>query len=414
MIDYKETELDNGLRLVTVRKPGKLFSMNLAIKVGALQEQPSEKGICHFIEHMLFKGTQKETNASLNRKIELLGGDFNAYTDYLSTVLTVSAMTEELQPALSLLKDMVMNTNFLEEELEKERSVILSELRASLDDAEESTHRGLFEKAYDKSPLKQDVIGTEESISSFTREGLLAFYDQYYIPNNALLVLVSNLSHDQAVETLGSTFSTWEKRPLKKRTIGFEKNLPGIYTAYKEMEQSSLAFLYSFELKEEEKLPLRVLNYKLGVSGNSILYRELRENRGLAYDVYSDLELSEPIRNLILYTQVPDDRLEETEDLIISILEDIKKGAFIHEEDLLLMKKVLTTSIFSTLDHLGDLSAFLLDAVLNDEDPLAFQKDLEKLKTLTLDQVVAVSKKIFTSPTIYRLRGDQDEDHHGH
>lgn len=411
MIDYRETILENGLTLLTVVKPGSLFSLNLGIRVGALYEPLSKKGICHFIEHMLFKGTETLDNQTLNHKIEHLGGDFNAYTDYLSTVLTVSAMTSELHDALFLLSDMVQHPTFHPTELEKERTVIISELKASLDDAEDSTHKLLYEKAYEKSPLKYDVIGTKESISSLSSEDLAAFHKSHYLPNESVLILVSDLSHEDAIAAVKEYFSTWASGKSIKKKVLFEKNLPGIHTSFKEMEQSALGFLYTFEIKEEEKLALRVLNYKLGVSGNSILFRELRENRGLAYDVYSDLELTEPLQNLMIYTQVPDERLEEAEDLILHILEEIKRGAYFKEEDLHLMKKVLTTSIFSTLHHHSDLSSYMLDAVLSNEDPLSFQKDLEKLKEVTLADLIRIAKRIFTAPTIYRLRGDDHEDH---
>ena len=410
MIDYRQSTLENGLTVLTVMKPGSLFSLNLGIRIGALHEPLPQKGICHFIEHMLFKGTDTLDNQTLNHRIEHLGGDFNAYTDYISTVFTVSAMTSELKDALMLLSDMVQHPAFHKSEIEKERTVIISELKASLDDAEDSTHKLLYEKAYKKSPLKYDVIGTKESISSLRVEDLSSFHQKHYIPNDSILVLVSDLPHTEAVSMVEEHFGRWKRGPLPKKNVAFEKNTPGIHTSFKDMEQSALGFLYTFEIKEEEKLSLRVLNYKLGVSGNSILFRELRENRGLAYDVYSDLELTEPLQNLMIYTQVPDERLEEAEELILHILEEIKRGAYFKEEDLLLMKKVLTTSIFSTLHHHSDLSSFMLDAVLNKEDPLSFQKDLEKLKDVTLKDIMTIAKKIFTSPTIYRLRGEEHED----
>lgn len=411
MIDYKETILENGLTLLTVVKPGSLFSLNLGIKIGALHEPLDQKGICHFIEHMLFKGTKTLDNQELNHRIEHLGGDFNAYTDYISTVFTVSAMTSELKDSLSILSDMVQHPAFCPDEMEKERTVIISELKASLDDAEESTHKLLYEKAYSKSPLKYDVIGTKESISSLSSKDLVLFHHKYYVPDKSILVLVSDLSHEEAISMVKEHFGTWIPGPTPLKKISFEKNLPGIHTSYKEMEQSALGLLYTFEINEEEKLPLRVLNFKLGVSGNSILFRELRENRGLAYDVYSDLELIEPLQNLMIYTQVPDERIEEAEDLILHILEEIKRGAYFKEEDLHLMKKVLTTSIYSTLHHHSDLSSYMLDAVLNGEDPLSFQQDLEKLKDVTLKDIIEIAKKIFTAPTIYRLRGEDHEDH---
>jgi len=197
MIDYNMTVLKNGISLVTVKKPGKLFSLNMALKVGSLAESLEEKGICHFIEHMLFKGTEFDDNASLNNKIENLGGDFNAYTDYISTVYSISALSEELGNGLTLLRDMLLYPRFEDEELQKEKSVIVSELRASLDDAEETTQKNLYYNAYETSPLKYDVIGNEGTISSFTKEMLKTFHKNHYLPNNAVLVLISENEHEE-------------------------------------------------------------------------------------------------------------------------------------------------------------------------------------------------------------------------
>ena len=412
MIDYNMTVLKNGISLVTVKKPGKLFSLNMALKVGSLAESLEEKGICHFIEHMLFKGTEFDDNASLNNKIENLGGDFNAYTDYISTVYSISALSEELGNGLTLLRDMLLYPRFEDEELQKEKSVIVSELRASLDDAEETTQKNLYYNAYETSPLKYDVIGNEGTISSFTKEMLKTFHKNHYLPNNAVLVLISENEHEEIISLVESIFGTWEKGSESTINLKFEKNIPGKYTSYKDMEQSCLGILYSFSITEEEKLPLRVLNYKLGVSGNSILFRELRENRGLAYDVYSDLELTDQMQNLLIYTQVSDESLDEAEELILRILEEIKCGAFFHMDDLMIMKKVLKTSIYGTVDNIHDLSSFILDELLNNEEPLAFEKDLEKLEYVTLEDIINVSRKVFDGPTIYRLRGENDEDDH--
>ena len=412
MIDYKKTILENGITLVTVKKPGKLFSLNLAVKVGSLQESLEEKGISHFIEHMLFKGTEFDDNASLNSRIEHLGGDFNAYTDYISTVFSISALSEELENSLALLRDMLLYPSFDEQELEKEKGVIISELRASNDDAEETTHKNLYYSAYEKSPLKYDVIGSEENITSFTRDRLEAFHKAHYLPENTVVVLISDRAHDEIRSLVETCFLSWKNGKAKPLSLKFEKNIPGRHTAYKDMEQSTLGILYSFSISEVEKLPLRVLNYKLGVSGNSILFRELRENRGLAYDVYSDLELTEKMQNLLIYTQVPDESIDDAEELILNILEEIKEGAYFHQEDLLIMKKVLRTSIYGTLDNIHDLSSFILDELLNEEEPMAFQNDLDKLENVTLEDIIAVSRKVFDGPTIYRLRGENDEDHH--
>ncbi len=413
MDNLKTSTLSNGITIYTIQKEGKLFSLNLGLKIGAMAESLEEKGICHFIEHMVFKGTMFDDNESLNAKIENLGGDFNAYTDFFKTVFTVSALKEELEPGLTILRDMLMYPYFKEEDLEKEKTVIISELRASLDDQEEMTHKILFEKAYDKSPLKYDVIGTEESVLGFTQEKISSFYQMAYGPEQTVLVLVSPYSHEEVVSLVERLFKSWPKNHFQMPALEFEKNKPGIHESFKDMEQSSLGILYTFTMKEEDKLPLRVLNYKLGVSGNAILFRELREKRGLVYDVYSDVDLTRNVQQMLIYTQVADENIHEVEKLVLEILEKLKLGFYFKDEDLLLMKKVMKTSVYDTLENIHDLSSTILEEVLHGEEPLALIEDLEKLEKLSLKDILSMSEKVFQNPTIYRRRGDLDEENYG-
>ncbi len=413
MDNLKTSTLPNGMTIFTIQKEGKLFSLNLGLKVGAMAEKLEEKGICHFIEHMLFKGTQFDDNESLNAKIENLGGDFNAYTDFFKTVFTISALTEELTPGLTILRDMLMYPNFREEDLEKEKTVIISELRASLDDQEEMTHKILFEKAYNKSPLKYDVIGTEDTVLKFTREKICSFYEKAYGPEQTVMVLVSPYAHEEVVSLVGELFQSWPKNHFQMPPLEFEKNIPGIHESFKDMEQSSLGILYTFSMKDSDKLPLRVLNYKLGVSGNAILFRELREKRGLVYDVYSDVDLTRGVQQMLIYTQVADENIHEVEELILEILEKLKQGFYFKDEDLHLMKKVLKTSVYDTLENIHDLSSTILEEIIHGEDPLSLVEDLEKLEKLSLKDILNMSEKVFQNPTIYRRRGDMYEENYG-
>ena len=164
--DVKKHFLDNGLEVVTIKKDTKISSINIGVKVGSLNEGNNERGISHFIEHMLFKGTTTRSYEELNDELEFLGGEYNAYTDYTSTVYTVSCLEEELKKAIEILGDMIINPEFNSEELEKERGVILAEMRTSKDDIEDLSFKRTNEIAFNKSPLKYDVAGLEANVKS--------------------------------------------------------------------------------------------------------------------------------------------------------------------------------------------------------------------------------------------------------
>ena len=167
--DINKKVLENGLKVITVKKDTKIASINIGVNIGAMYERMDEKGISHFIEHMLFKGTSSRSNEELNEELEYLGGEYNAYTDYASTVYTISCLEDEIKNATILLGDMIINSNFPEDEIEKERSVILAEIRTSKDDIEDLSFKKTSEVAFDKSYLKFDVIGFEENVNRFNR-----------------------------------------------------------------------------------------------------------------------------------------------------------------------------------------------------------------------------------------------------
>ncbi|MDY4078008.1 MAG: pitrilysin family protein [Clostridium sp.] len=405
--DIKKHFLENGLEILTIKKDTQISSINLGIKVGAMYESLEEKGISHFVEHMLFKGTETRKNEKLNEELENLGGEYNAYTDYESTVYTISCLSEEIENATNLIADMAINSNFLEEEIEKERGVVLAEIRTSKDDIEDLTFKKVNEIAFDKSSLKYDVTGTEENVKNFTREDIYKFYKKYYTPKNALITLVSSMEHEDALKMIKDNFSNWTGDRVDKPLIIKEDNISKVVTSYKDnIEQSTIIYLYTFyHLSKEDELPLRILNHRLGESSNSLLFREIREKRGLAYDIYTHLDVTKNIKSLYIYTSVADEDIEKTLNAIDEIINKvITQEIKIGKRDLELMKKVHKTAVISTLEDSSDLCNYILHQELADDDIFEFINDMEGLNTLNVDRIYNVSKLVLKNPTIHILR----------
>lgn len=405
--DIKKHFLENGLEILTIKKDTQISSINLGIKVGAMYESLEEKGLSHFVEHMLFKGTETRKNEKLNEELENLGGEYNAYTDYESTVYTISCLSEEIENATNLIADMAINSNFLEEEIEKERGVVLAEIRTSKDDIEDLTFKKVNEIAFDKSSLKYDVTGTEENVKKFTREDIYRFYKKYYTPKNALITLVSSMEHEDALKMIKDNFSNWTGDKVDKHLIIKEDNISKVVTSYKDnIEQSTIIYLYTFyHLSKEDELPLRILNHRLGESSNSLLFREIREKRGLAYDIYTHLDVTKNIKSLYIYTSVADEDIEKALNAIDEIINKvITQKIKIGKRDLELMKKVHKTAVISTLEDSSDLCNYILHQELADDDIFEFINDMEGLNTLNVDRIYNVSKLVLKNPTIHILR----------
>lgn len=407
--DVKRHTLENGLEVITIKKDTQIASINIGVKVGALYENMKEKGISHFIEHTLFKGTINRTGEELNDELEALGGEYNAYTDYDVTVYTISCLIEEFKKATELLADMIVNPTFDKNEIEKERGVILSEIRMSKDDIEDFSFKNVNKLAFNKSALKYEVTGLEENVSGFTRKKLMSFYKRYYTPKNSLITMVSPLEHDEAISLVKNYFGQWEGQKPEPINIIIEKNKEITGISYKkDIEQSTIVYLYTFnDLEKSNELPLRILNHRLGESSNSLLFREIRENRGLAYDIYTHLEITNNIKTLYIYTAVSEENIDEAKAAIEETIKSVVDGKIqIGDRDLNIMKKVHKTAVISTLEDSSELCNYMLHQALEGEDIFEFVKDMDRLNMVDILKINEVGKKVLKSPTIHILKSN--------
>lgn len=399
--------LPNGLKVITIKKDTRLASINIGVNIGSLYEDEKELGMSHFVEHMLFKGTKNRSNEQLNRELEFLGGDYNAYTDYISTVYSITCLDEEFEKGIELLSDMVLNSSFDEKEMKKEKGVVLSEIKSDKDDIEDLSISRTHEYAFDKSALRNSIAGTEEHVKGFKRKQVYDFYKKYYTPDNCVIVTVSAFSHEQMQKIITDLFGKWEGKSHKKAEIIKEENKDIVKTTYKsQIEQGTVTYLYAFkEVCEKDKLPLKILSYKLAESSNSILFRELREERGLAYDVYSQMDLDENVNTMNIFTSVREESIDEVIEVIDKAILDIKNKDINFDEDMLcMMKKTHKTGVVSTLEDCSSLCSYVLVQSLAGKDITEFINSMEELETLTGEDIYRVCNKYLNKPTIHILK----------
>ncbi|HFT8314094.1 TPA: M16 family metallopeptidase [Clostridium perfringens] len=399
--------LPNGLKVITIKKDTRLASINIGVNIGSLYEDEKELGMSHFVEHMLFKGTKNRSNEQLNRELEFLGGDYNAYTDYISTVYSITCLDEEFEKGIELLSDMILNSSFDEKEMKKEKGVVLSEIKSDKDDIEDLSISRTHEYAFDKSALRNSIAGTEEHVKGFKRKQVYDFYKKYYTPDNCVIVTVSAFSHEQMQKIITDLFGKWEGKSHKKAKIIKEENKNIVKTTYKsQIEQGTVTYLYAFkEVCEKDKLPLKILSYKLAESSNSILFRELREERGLAYDVYSQMDLDENVNTMNIFTSAREESIDEVIEVIDKAILDIKNKDINFDEDMLcMMKKTHKTGVVSTLEDCSSLCSYVLVQSLAGKDITEFINSMEELETLTGEDIYRVCNKYLNKPTIHILK----------
>lgn len=404
--DTRDIILENGIRLITIKRDTQIASVHVGINIGALYEKKDMRGIAHFVEHMLFKGTKTRSNEELNYDLECLGGEYNAYTDYKCTVYNTTTLNEEVENCIKILGDLVTNSIFPEEQIEKERNVIISEVKSGKDDLEDLSFNKINNAAFIHSPLKCDVIGKESHIKKFKKKDLIDFYKRYYVPNNCVISIVSNYDHDYIKKVVELEFGGWIKNNFERPEVGFEKNANKTIVSHKkDIEQSTVVYLFAFDkLTKKEELALRVLNHKLGESGNSILFRRLREEKGLAYDVYTSLDLSEKLKSLYIYTSISEENVNETLDSIDECIDDIiNERISFDDKSIALMKKVFKTAVASTLEDSTDLGNYVVHQAMEGENIYEFVDEMENLNNINQDDLYDVARKILKKPTIHVL-----------
>lgn len=412
ILDLKRIELPNGLQVISIKKNTQLFSLHFGVEIGSIYEDNKEKGISHFIEHMVFKGTTNMNNEELNEAFEELGGECNAYTDYNCTVYSVTALNEELDRSLYLISNMIRNAVFDKEEFNKEKGVILSEIKSVKDDIEDYSFNKINEVGFLKGPLKYDTIGNEKNINRFTTEDLIEFYKKYYCPDNSCIVVVSNMDHEKVICNIKKYFDDWNKKSIRKRSILTEKNLPLKRISYRnDIEQSTIIYMFTFYgLTKMEEMALKILNYKLGESTNSILFREIREKKGLAYDIYSELNTSKNVKTMYIYTAVNKSNVDDADRCIGKCLEKVKhEKNFIDNKSIAVMKKVLKTAVVSTVEDTTDLSNYALHQCLDEESIYEFLEDIRNVDLVSSNDIMKVANKVLNNPTIHILTSKESD-----
>lgn len=407
MFNYNNVVLPNGIKLITIKKDTGIAAVHMAVKIGSIYEEKSEKGISHFIEHMLFKGTETRDNEKLNNELENLGGEYNAYTDHNCTVYSATALCSEIEGMISILSDMLQHSTFPEKEIIKEKELILSEIRSSRDDLEQFSFKKINEAAYDKSPLKYETTGSEDTVKNFKRQELAEFYNKNYVPNNCYISIVSPYEHEFVKDLVWEHFEKWEMKPFEPKKIIVENNKPVTQVTYKKnIEQSTIIYLFTFHnITKQGELALKVLNHKFGESSNSILFRELRENRGLAYDVYTHLDLTSKVKTLYIYTAVGEENIDQAIDVINQCIERIKNEEIVLDESTIaLMKKVLNTAVAFTVEDATDIGNYVIHQLIEDEYIFQFIRDMEQLEAIKKEDIYKIAVEVFNNPTIHILK----------
>ncbi len=287
---YRVSRLDNGLTIATAEMPGMVsVSVGLWLGVGSRYENPEQNGVCHFIEHLVFKGTKKRSPRQISEAVEGIGGYLNAFTSEETTCFHARARHDRFEELLDVLVDMLLNSRFAPSDIAKEREVIKEEMAMYLDEPQHQVQELLNATLWPDQPLGRPITGTSRTLDAMRRCHLVGYLRHTYVAANTLVTVAGPLTHRQVVQAVRPYARHFPTGARPQFTPAQNSQLsPRVCLFTKKTEQTQLAMgIRTCSRHDERRYALRLLNTILGENMSSRLFQALREDRGLAYSVYT-------------------------------------------------------------------------------------------------------------------------------
>ncbi|MFC4768840.1 M16 family metallopeptidase [Effusibacillus consociatus] len=390
--------LSNGMRLV-VEEISSVRSVSLGVWVnsGSRDETPATNGMSHFIEHMMFKGTNKLSARQIAELFDGIGGQVNAFTSKEYTCYYAKVLDEHFKLALETLADMLLNSKLAPEELAKERKVIIEEIKMYEDTPDDQVHDLLAATMYPDHTLGYTILGPESNLLAFTREDMVSYLSSHYTPDNLVLAVAGNVKADEVHRAAEQYFS-----PLGGKRVSDPQVAP-VFQANKQVrrkatEQAHICLAtqgYAFD--DPAVYSLILLNNIVGGSSSSRLFQEIREERGMAYSVYSFYSSYRDGGTFGVYTGTSPIQAQEAVNLIGEILADLATNGITNEE-LRKAKDQVKGSLMLSLESTSSRMSRLGKNELLLGKQITLDETVRRITEVTLEDINAVAKRVCQGP----------------
>ncbi len=320
-----KTVLSNGVRILSKTMPhARSVSMGVWVNVGARDESASENGLSHMIEHMIFKGTRQRSASQIAKEFDAIGGHTNAFTSFEATCYHARVMDIHLGKMVDILTDIFLNSIFDPREVEKERPVIFQEIGMVEDNPEEYIHLLTGRAYWGENPLGRSILGTRENLLGFSSDTLKGFFKRFYQPSRIVVTVAGQIDHNRFVDLIGPGFEGIEAGqhlPTRSTPSGH----PQIRLHHRSLEQAHICLAApGISISDPHRFAFSLLNTICGGNMSSRLFQRIREERGLAYSVYSFTSSYEDTGMFGAYAGVHPDNADETVSLIVSELRKLR------------------------------------------------------------------------------------------
>ena len=392
---YQKTVLDNGIKVITEEIPYlKSVSIGVWVNTGSRDEQPHENWISHFIEHLLFKGTERRTAFDIAKEIDSVGGTLNAFTGREYSCFYAKVIDKNLPLAIDLLSDIFLHSVMDLKDVEKERMVILQEIKMVEDTPDDYVH-DLFNRAcWGNHPLGFPIFGTSELVQSFHRDQICQFFKENYQPNRIIICAAGNLHHQEVVDSIGATFGQIPKSDKVRERVRPD-SISKINIWKRDLEQVHFCLgTKGLQYNHSLRFASYILNVILGGGMSSRLFQEIRENRGLAYSVYSYLPAYLDTGLVVVYAGTNESSFKEAIELILKEFHRLKADPLKNGE-LETAKEQLKGNLLLSLESSDNLMTRLAKNEIYFESYLPVERILKGIDEVEEEVVRRLAKDIF-------------------
>jgi predicted Zn-dependent peptidase len=387
-------ELDNGLRVVNEFMPDvESVSINVWVNTGSRNETVAQNGISHFIEHMAFKGTKTKSTRQIAEEFDNLGGRANAFTSTSKTAFYIKVLKEYVEKAVGILADIFQNSVFSEEEMEKEREVILQELAMVQDDPTDVVYTNYMSIAYKNQPLGRAIIGTKKNITSFKRSDIIDYINSQYLTNDIVISFAGNCKIETAVSLVKSFF--YSVKVGKNVSFKGAKWIGGNNIKNKKLEQTQIILGYeSCPFLSDDFFVAETLSVLLGGGMSSRLFQEIREKRGLCYTISANNCSTKDTGHFDIYCATAPDKVDDVLQAINEEMLKVTKNITVDEFDRTMTK--LKTSILMSRESNSNRSQKNASDILSRNRIISVKEVNEKLNAITIKNIQDYTETILS------------------
>lgn len=403
--DIQTTRLPNGIAVLTEHMPGlRSVTAGIWVRRGSRHETPELNGICHFIEHAVFKGTRHRTARDIAVETDRLGGHLDAYTTHEMTGFTTKVADTAIAQAIDLLADLVANPRFEQEDLEREQKVILEEMKM-VEDTPDELLGELFNAAYfPNQPLGRPIEGTRETVSTFDHKTTVAFHAREFSYSNLVVAAAGNVDHKRLLELVGRSFNGCESGAgARPRTLEGSRPRPAapiLIEQKNELEQAHLVLATPWpSALNEERYAASLLSSIIGGGTSSRLWQKIREERGLAYSVGAAGSAFSDVGVFNVYAGTSPEQLDEVLELSLRELREVVRNS-VSEEELRIAKEQAISSILLGLESSSARASTLARQEIIHGRRISPDEVIEKLRQTTTDELQEVARTYFKSETV--------------